>query len=209
MALFRKKSAGGFTLIELLVVIAIIAVLAVVVILTLNPSGLLQESRDSSRMSDAATFKNVMAIYVADVAPTAMGTTTMCYVSETASTTILVPGSTTTPTAVEVPSTTCASFFLTAATATFSNSRAASGTGWVPINFGSISAGTPIAREPVDPLNTNSFFYAYIPGPNSTFKLGMQMESSKYAAGGGSSDVESTDGGSNVNVYESGNNLAL
>ena len=49
-------SRKAFTLIELLVVIAIIAILAVVVVLTLNPAALLQQSRDSSRLSDMQTI---------------------------------------------------------------------------------------------------------------------------------------------------------
>jgi prepilin-type N-terminal cleavage/methylation domain-containing protein len=56
----------GFTLIELLVVIAILAVLAVVVVLTLNPAGLLQEARDSSRVSDMATLNTGMGLFQAD-----------------------------------------------------------------------------------------------------------------------------------------------
>src|ERR1700748_1826186 len=54
----------GFTLIELLVVIAIIAVLSVVVILVLNPAQLLQQARDSNRLSDMSTLNTALGIYV-------------------------------------------------------------------------------------------------------------------------------------------------
>src|ERR1039457_2240911 len=57
---------GALTLIELLVVIAILAVLAVVVVLTLNPAGLLQEGRDSSRVSDMATLNTGINLFMAD-----------------------------------------------------------------------------------------------------------------------------------------------
>jgi prepilin-type N-terminal cleavage/methylation domain-containing protein len=58
---------AGFTLIELLVVIAILAVLAVVLVLTLNPAGLLQEARDSNRLSDMATIQSAVSTFAADV----------------------------------------------------------------------------------------------------------------------------------------------
>src|SRR5271156_4496627 len=67
----NKKNKRGFTLIELLVVIAIIAILSVVVILTLNPSALLRQARDSNRVSDFATFKSSIGLCSADVATTA------------------------------------------------------------------------------------------------------------------------------------------
>ena len=81
----KKKVISGFTLIELLVVIAIIAVLAVVVILTLNPAGLLQEARDSNPISDMATLKSGLSLYLADVAPPALlpaTTTSPCYADQ-------------------------------------------------------------------------------------------------------------------------------
>ncbi|MGA2113123.1 MAG: prepilin-type N-terminal cleavage/methylation domain-containing protein [Bryobacteraceae bacterium] len=56
----------AFTLIELTVVIAILAILATVVVLTLNPAGLLQESRDASRLSDMATLNNAVSYSLAD-----------------------------------------------------------------------------------------------------------------------------------------------
>jgi len=198
----------GFTLIELLVVIAIIAVLAVVVILTLNPAGLLQESRDSNRISDMATLRSAISIYLADVTPAAMGTSTVCYVSESASTTMMVPSSATQSTTTEVASTTCASWFITASTSTFSNNRSATGTGWIPINFSLISAGSPFAQEPIDPVNNATLYYSFISNAAYTFKFGVQMESTKYSSGG-TADVESGDGGKNVNVYEAGSNLSL
>ena len=64
---YRKNTKSGFTLIELLVVIAIIAILAIVVVLTLNPAQLLQQARDSNRISDFATVKSAIGYYMQDV----------------------------------------------------------------------------------------------------------------------------------------------
>src|SRR5258708_6841103 len=69
----------GFTLIELLVVIAIIAVLSVVVILSLNPAELLRQARDSNRISDMATLKSAVSLYLADVTSPFIGTSSICY----------------------------------------------------------------------------------------------------------------------------------
>src|SRR5271154_2180592 len=103
-----KNNRKGFTLIELLVVIAIIAVLAVVVILSLNPAELLRQARDSNRVSDMATFKSAIALYLADVAsPSLVGSTTaLCYMS-------LAPGTFYAPssTGVYIATTTCGYWF--------------------------------------------------------------------------------------------------
>ena len=204
----RHAENTGFALVELLVVIAIIAVLAVVVILTLNPSGLLQESRDANRISDMATLRSAISLYLADVVPVNTGSSSVCYVSENISTTIQVPISATQSTTVRTASTSCASWFVSSITSTFSNSRSSTGAGWIPINFAAISAGAPFATEPIDPTDNITFYYNYITNPAHTFKLGAQMESTKYAAGG-LADIESTDGGLNVNVFETGSNLSL
>ena len=84
-----------------------------------------------------------------------------------------------------------------------------------------MSIGSPIGQWPADPLNTvghaggafatsTDFFYSYAASSTSAggFKLGANMESQKYTYGG-SSDVESKDGGTYANAYENGTNLQL
>ncbi len=91
MKIRNDKRESGFTLIELLVVIAILAILAVVVVLTLNPAGLLQEARDSNRISDMATLKSAIAMYIVDIpSPVLAPTNAICYLSQSASTTMSV-----------------------------------------------------------------------------------------------------------------------
>ncbi|HUX35967.1 MAG TPA: type II secretion system protein, partial [Candidatus Paceibacterota bacterium] len=48
----RGFNRDSFTLIELLVVVSIISILAVFLLITLNPSEMLKQSRDSQRLSD-------------------------------------------------------------------------------------------------------------------------------------------------------------
>ncbi len=221
----KKLNRKGFTLIELLVVIAIIAILAVVVILTLNPAQLLAQARDSNRTSDMATLKSAISLYLADVSSTYLGTTTICYISAVPAVgvnTIMIPNSTSTATTTFMASAAtagCSSWMVTelAASAVASSTLRGingPGSGWLPVNFSAISAGSPLGNLPVDPNNTTNngtrgFYYSYMPNAaNNTFKLGAFMESAKYSAGG-SGDVETNDGGVNVNVFEGGTNPGM
>lgn len=81
--------------------------------------------------------------------------------------------------------------------------KAIDGTGWIPFDFTSMSAGSPIPTEPIDPVNqpgtcsgTSStvslsscgLFYSYM-NNGTGFGISAFMESKKYSTGG-SDDVE-------------------
>jgi prepilin-type N-terminal cleavage/methylation domain-containing protein len=194
----------GFTLIELLVVIAILAVLAVVVVLTLNPAGLLQEGRDSSRISDMATLNTGINLSLAD-GNTAIGSANTIYVS--------LPDLTATSTAgdqcqglglLSLPS---GYSYQCAASSTY---RLTNGTGWVPVNFTQASFGAPFSRLPTDPVNASSsrLYYTYETDGNGHYEVTSVMESAKYQLGG-TGDVISTDGGTLASVYEKGSRLGM
>lgn len=186
----------GFTLIELLVVIAILAVLAVAVVLVLNPTELIRQARDTTRISDIAAVNSAIALYLADVADATFSSALFRCTSGTAS----PPG-------------------MGAGTCTESTSTVVTGTGWVPINFGSISSGSPIPRLPIDPNNgstncdgdtVDKCMYVYAQTTSETYELNANMESTKYSRSGGS-DVESNtkDGGDDDYWYEVGNDPGL
>jgi prepilin-type N-terminal cleavage/methylation domain-containing protein len=195
----------GFTLIELLVVIAVLAVLAVVVILTLNPAGLFQEFRDSSRVSDMATLNSAISDFSADVFTTgALGNANTIYVS--------IPDPTATTTAGDQ----CQGLGLLTLPAGYTYQCAASstyrltnGTGWIPINFNNATFGVPFSELPTDPTNTSSsrLYYTYETN-GQKFEMTSAMESAKYQLGG-SSDVISGDGGTLASVYEKGSITGL
>jgi prepilin-type N-terminal cleavage/methylation domain-containing protein len=200
-------SRHGFTLIELLVVIAIIAILSVVVVLTLNPAALLQQSRDSSRVSDMATLTSAFNLYSTDQSGSASfstGSSSVVYVS--------IPDPVATTTAgdqcqglnlITLPT---GYTYHCAASSTYRN---VNGTGWIPINFSNISSGSPLGALPVDPMNASSsrLYYTYVTN-GTQFEMTAVMESQKYQAGG-SNDVISPDGGRLASVYEKGSNLGL
>lgn len=174
----------GFTLIELLVVIALIAVLAVAVVLALNPAELLKQGRDSTRIWDLTNINSALSLYLVDVSTPMLTSSTNCYVY----------GSVTT---------TCSGRFSAGATTVVtSSSQAVNGSGWIPVNLSAISSGSPLPRYPIDPTQSNPYFYAFRPSSTSGFyEINAQLESAKYA------NQAATDGGNNNNVYEVGNDI--
>ena len=208
MDTFTQK---GFTLIELLIVIGIIAILSIVVILVLNPTELLRQSRDSNRISDLSVVKSAISFYLTSVTSPYVGTSSVCYVDAQLTST-LQPAAQGTSTCVSWFATNylIAPYTLTASTS-ITKARNVDGTGWIPIPFITVSpGGSPIANEPVDPVNNNGInFYSYIGASTSTlYKMATKMESQKYGYQG-SNDVVSTDGGIDVTTYEVGTSLSL
>jgi prepilin-type N-terminal cleavage/methylation domain-containing protein len=194
----------AFTLIELLVVIAIIAILSVVVILTLNPASLLQQSRDANRVSDLANLNESLSIYLEDQGGS-LGNASTTYLS------LADPVATSTLgdqcQGLNLPTLPSSTTYHCAASSTLRNPN---GSGWMPINFSSISFGAPLALLPVDPVNTSSSgdYYAYLPGQSSlnTYELIARMESAKYTNAQGSA---ANDGGYSSQYEEVGKDLTL
>ena len=190
-----RPGTRGFTLIELLLVIAIVAVISLVVILTLNPAEILRQTRDSTRISDMATLRSSVSLYLATVATPALVSSTggygSCYTSFATGTCGFGFSS---------------SYFSPSST----SSPRIDSTGWLPIDFTQIPSGPPVSSLPIDPVNNGSYFYSYAATSTTTsFKLVVAgMESRKYGPNG-SNDVAQKDGGSFPNAYESGNLLGL
>jgi len=176
----NTKTKKGFTLIELLVVIAILAVLATAVVIILNPAQLVKQGRDSTRVSDLSALHNALALYLAEVAN---------LTSWTATSTCTAAGT----------------FPFSGAGACVVNALTnVTGTGWVNVNFGAISSGSPLSRLPIDPVNDTTNFYAFKSSSTLLYEIDANMESNKYA-NGGAGDVETKDQGDNSAWYEIGN----
>ena len=178
----------GFTLLELLIVIGILAILSTTVVLVINPAELLAKARDSQRISDLNTVKTAIAYYITEAGNPSIGVSATTYSH-------------------------VANVLCTASLKGTSTSQAINGTGWIPVNFGALAGGSPISNLPVDPnastASTGNYYYVYLPdATNLTFKLIANMESAYYK-NGGDGNVESTDGGNNVSLYEVGTDMGI
>jgi len=187
----------AFTLIELLVVITILAVLAVAVTLILNPAELIRQGRDSIRLSDLATINKALGLYQTDQIAKWMGTSTIVYTS--------LPDTDSTCSSYGLPSLPSGWTYNCETTTTYTN---VDGTGWLPVDFTSMSFSSPLARLPVDPVNnaTSSKYYTYVSGGSWELSAVMEAVSNKL---GGDNDRVSGDGGEYADIYETGTNLEL
>lgn len=218
--------AKGFTLLELLIVIAIIAILSVVLIVALNPAETLRKTRDSQRISDLASLKTALGIYVT--------TTTDPQLDNTSGNTLCVGGSgsdsiwVSVPTAIETITDLGPYGGMLTAVQRASNTTASAidGTGWVPVNIGGITGGSPISNMPLDPINDLSIttgadastaaaltngaqMYRYACAvTNVVFEADARLESTAYGVGG-TDDKAAKDGGNNANLYEVGTSLTI
>jgi prepilin-type N-terminal cleavage/methylation domain-containing protein len=197
MFLFPQKLNRSFTLIELLIVIAILALLMSIIIITLNPSEILKQTRDTKRISNLKSINNALSIFQATKPTTSTGTANIVYIS--------IPDS----------SATCTNLFLptlptnyTYQCSTSTNYKKTDGTGWIPVNFDSLDIGSPLSSLPIDPTNTTStnLFYTYTTG--GSWELNAILESSKQKLSGGD-DKTSVDGGDSYSTYEIGTDLSL
>lgn len=184
----------GFTLIELLVVIAILAILATVIVVIINPGELLKQARDTTRISDLAAVNSAIALYLSDVSTPYLKNGVDCTAATIYCTANIGAAS---------PFATAGNCVAPAATSSVD------GTGWVRVNFGSISSGSPLARLPVDPANTATYYYGYACGTTNAlnYELDARMESNKYASSTANVVAAAKDGGNNDAWYEIGNSL--
>ena len=183
----------GFTLLELIIVIGIIAILGTVSVLVLNPAELFAQARDTTRISDLATVSNAINLYLTNVAsPSLQGGSITCGTNFGSS----VAG---------------ASRYAGAPATTLANAAVytTGGSGWVSVNFGAMTGGSPLGTLPRDPTNITTYNYQYsCDNTNKLYELAAHMESAKYK-NGGASDKETTDGGDESGAYEVGNSLTL
>jgi len=214
-----QKRKSGFTLLELLIVITILAILTLVVVLFINPVEMLKKSRDVQRMSDMATTQSAIVLYLQDKTTNTMGASGAG------------PASIATPcwnsgSATAASSTQWLSIYDGGGTFTYgyaSSSQANytknNGTGWVPVNFASVAASSspPIAKLPIDPINTraSSLYYRYAcvnnstTGGNNTFELDATFESDAYGITSTDDNKSAKDGGNNATRYEVGTSLNI
>lgn len=214
----QQQEKKGFTLLELLVVITILAILMVIVVIFINPVETLRQGRDAQRLSDLRTMKTAISLFLNKTGNT-LGGSSACISSGPA-----VNGA---ATALKVhaslPCTgtggTCtAPYPISNANANYAFTtgdryQLNDGTGWVNLDFTSLTQGPVISNLPIDPVNTaaGALYYRYVCKTDDTYEMDGNMESTQYT------DKETKDGGdSNTDTsttesarYEIGTSLRL
>ncbi len=187
-----NKERQSFTLIELLVVIAILAILSVSVVLVLNPSDLIKQSRDSTRLTDLNNLNKALGLFQVTNPGSFQGTSTVVYVS--------IPDTTTTCANLGLPTLPAGYTYNCVSTSTLAKND---GTGWIPVAFSQISYGSVISKLPTDPINATSSgeYYQYIPG--GSWVLTALLTSQKYHT------KAIDDNGYDPDRFEIGSNLSL
>jgi len=205
-----KHAKKGFTLLELLIVIAILAVLGAIVIFLLNPVETLKKARDSQRISDLSTIKTALGIYLTSTSSPQLDNTTgntLC-VGGTGNDTIWLTDNT-------ITDATIGSFAAVVSTPATSAGNV-DGAGWIKVNLNSLIGGSPISNFPIDPINvaiiptavsSTDLIYSFACKKSPLgFEVNATLESEAFTV---VDDKRAKDGGNNLNLYETGNNLTI
>ncbi len=217
----KKNKDTGFTLLELLIVIAVIAVLSVALVIILNPTETLKKSRDAQRISDLSTIKTAMGIYLTSAATPTLGNSSSNATCKTTPSTAwgsagaykiwysLASASAITDTTLDASTSVTPAFQV-------ATPALASGSGWIPVNFDSLTGGSPISNLPVDPVNTiaslsavvsTDLVYRYACSVTPlAFEIDAQLESTAYTS---TDNKLTSDGGNSTAYYETGTNLSI
>lgn len=229
----RERAAEqGFTLLELLIVVSIIAILSVALILVLNPVETLRKSRDAQRISDLATMKTALGLYLTSTSTPILGSSVTGIVT-TGNTGMLNTTCKTTPSTAWGTSGAYKIWYSTVTTITdlaldgssvvtpvqqaiTANVNLVNGLGWIPVNFDTLTGGSPISNLPTDPTNTvadtasvrsTDLVYRYACSVTPlTFEIDAQLESTAYTV---TDDKRASDGGNSTLYYETGTNLSI
>ncbi len=221
-----STKAKGFTLLELLIVIAIIAILATIIVIIINPVEILKRARDVQRLSDLASTRTAIALYLTTVTDpsldgqSAPDTNDRCKDSSgtwTANSRVYYSANEDTYTSIDnvfprnIGDTTDVAVIVS------NTPSQVDGEGWIPIDLGSsLSGSSPLSNFPLDPLNILAdqdnityadtvYRYACRQSPLS-FEMNARLESIAYTE---TDNKLESDGGDNDKLYEIGTRLDI
>ena len=161
------STVKGFTLLEVMVVTTILATLATTTLVTLNPTELLAQMRDSQRITTIGMLRDAISLLVADAPTTNLGDITRVHIS-------LPSNDPNCADIIGLPTLPSGMFYRCV---TAANLTRIDGQGWIPLNFNNIVGGAPFTVLPTDITNTPALFYSYIPSPGGRATLTARIES--------------------------------
>src|SRR3989344_6127875 len=188
------KRKSGFTLIELVLVVGVVGILATVTVLLINPVEFLKQGRDARRIAELRTVNDALGV-VQFYKPSALGIPDdIIYVS--------IPSATAPDCDPSLPP---PPFPWSYECKTQADYRKVDGSGWIPVDFNSVSTVPPLGVLPVDSINVaeDGLYYTYVKG---SWELNAMMESIAYNDGG-EKNVVGNDGGDTNLLFEIGTEL--
>jgi len=198
-----RSKVAGFTIIELLTVIGIVAILGTVTTIAINPPELLAQGRDERRIADLEIVNQALGLTLPEGASFFRGVPKTIYLSL--------------PDLSPYPGN-CSGYLGLSELAPDWNYACAhpdiyqkiNGDGWVPVNFENLSLPPTMASLPIDPNPDSSegLYYSYVVDDRGNWELNANMESKRFRYGG-DYDIESTDGGNTIVLYEVGTTVHL
>lgn len=212
---FVPSQSSGFTLLELIIVISIMAILLLAVVLVLDPLERIAEADDSARQQDMRSIVDAMALARDNGLMKELGgfdpdaaLTNRCVGESNQTVFVSVLGTDASGTCDSPPDDLPTGW--TYRCAPSDGPGDVDGTGWLPLDFTAGGASSPLSHMPSDSANTfaSNFYYTYVCDRSGSYEITARMVSNKFRTGGGK-DIQSTDGGDDVYVYETGTDLSL
>lgn len=188
----------GFTLIEALITVGILVVLGGVVMFFVNPVELAKQARDDRRVKEVGMINDAMTVFSEQLPTASTGVASTVYVS--------LPDTSPTCVNLGLPNLPTGWIYGCVTSANLYNTD---GTGWIPVNFKSLTVGTIFAKLPVDPVNTvaGGQYYTYQKG---SWVVTAAVESKKYlaqASGDSGSDSGRIEAGSDLKLWQDASGL--
>lgn len=160
----NNNAEQGFTLVELVIVMGILVTLGAVAVIYINPTEMRKETRDARRLTDLRALNQALTLYAMD-GNTYLGDPHTVYLS-----TIWCPSN----------NDSLNLGYSYHCGDTQERMTHTDGTGWIPLNFNTLSTGTPLSHLPIGSDDGTGWSYYYIPGSNGSWVLGTGIESIKY-----------------------------